>query len=405
MYFRLAWRNLWRNKRRTFITMGSIFFAVILSTLMMSFKEGSLKTMVDSMVGSFTGYAQIHQVGYWDDKTLDNSMSLTSELKSILDDTDGLTGHMARVESFALAPSSELTKGAMVVGVDAEKEQRFGELESRVVEGEFLNPNDKAVLMGVGLAEFLRLEVGDTLVLISQGYHGMSAAGKYPIKGLVKFGSPELSKQLVFLPLKESQWLYGLEEDMVTTLVLIPEDESRIGAEVKALRKKVSSDYEVMSWKDLNPELVKLLATERMEGYVFMFILYLVISFGIFGTVLMMLAERQHEFGVMVAVGMKRFKLSLVVLIEVVIISLLGAVAGVLGALPICWYYYLSPIRFGGEYKEMMEEYGMEPILGASIDPWISIEQAAVVGGISVIIALYPFFKVLRMNALESMRT
>lgn len=363
-----------------------------------------MNTMVNSMVGSYSGYAKLHQIGYWEDKTLDNSMMVSDELISILKNDAGLIDYIERIESYALAASKELTKGAIVAGVDTEKEKAHSKLNERVVLGEYLESDDKAVLVGTGLAEFLRIGVGDTLVLIGQGYHEISAAGKYAVKGLVKFGSPQLSKQLVFLPLAEAQWLYGLDR-MVTSLILLPEDRSEVVNLVSDLKMKVPADYETMSWEELNPELTNLLETERMEGYVFMFILYLVISFGIFGTVLMMLAERQHEFGVMVAVGMKRVNLAIVVLFEVIIISLLGAFAGILGAFPICAYYHWNPIRFGAEYKEIMEEYGMEAILQASIDPWISIQQAVVIGSISVFIGIYPFSRIVRMNALDAMRT
>jgi putative ABC transport system permease protein len=137
-----------------------------------------------------------------------------------------------------------------------------------------------------------------------------------------------------------------------------------------------------------------------------MFILYMVISFGIFGTVLMMMAERQHEFGVLVAVGMKRSKLALVVFLEVISISLLGALAGIAGAYPVIGYFFLNPIRFGGEEAgKMMEEYGMEPILQPSLDLNIFAKQALIVAAVASIIAIYPFISVLRLSAIKAMRS
>jgi putative ABC transport system permease protein len=128
-----------------------------------------------------------------------------------------------------------------------------------------------------------------------------------------------------------------------------------------------------------------MIETDRVEGYVFMFILYLVISFGIFGTMLMMLAERMHEFGVLVAVGMKRWRLAAVFWLEVVMLSLLGAALGMVGALPVVGWFYYFPITFGEgeEFAKMFEEYGMEPVMQASVDFGVFATQAAVVAMIT----------------------
>jgi putative ABC transport system permease protein len=405
LYLKLAWRNLWRNKRRTVITMASVFFAVIMATLMMSMKEGSYTNMTNSMVASYTGFIQIHAKGYWDSKSMDDSFVFNDSLKAVLDGNKKITGYVERIESFALSATRETTKGAMVVGTDPEAEKRMTHLDEHIDSGEYFLADDKAVLIGAGLAEYHKVKVGDTIVLLGQGYHGTNAAGKYPIKGIVKFGSPDLSKQLIMLPIKEAQRLYGTE-GTISNLVLLIDDASEATAIANQLRGEISPNLEVMAWPDLVPDLVDMIEADRVEGYIFMFILYMVISFGIFGTVLMMLAERKHEFGVLVAIGMKRAKLAFVVYLEVITISLLGAFVGIFGAYPVIGYFFLNPIRFGGEEAgKMMEEYGMEPILQPSLDVSIFIKQAAIVAIVASIIAIYPFISVLRLSAIKAMRS
>lgn len=404
MYLKLAWRNIWRNKRRTLITLASVFLAVILSTLMMSIKEGIYARMITAMIESYTGFVQIHKQGYWDEQTLDNSLEINDTLKTAIENTKGVKGFVPRIESFALAASRTTTKASLVVGIDPQKEIDFTNLKAQVSEGEYLNANDKEVLIGSGLSEYLNLGVGDTIVLMGQGYHGATAAGKYPIKGLVKFGNPDLSKQLVFLPMKEAQWLYGTG-DRYTNLVLLIENHDKAKTIDRRLSREIGDTYEVMHWEELTPDLKNMIETDRVEGYVFMFILYLVISFGLFGTTLMMLAERMHEFGVLIAVGMKRRALAMVVWLEVVILSLLGAFLGMLGAFPVCAYFHYSPIVFGEEMGKIYEEYGMEPVLQASIEPFVFIQQASVVAFIACIIAIYPLIRLLSLKAIKAMRT
>lgn len=404
MLLKLAWRNIWRNKRRTLITLASVFFAVILSTLMMSIKEGMYDKMIEGMVGAYTGYAQVHADGYWEDRSLDNAFRFDDEIGTAIAGTKGLQGYVPRIEHFALAASEEVTKGAMVVGVQPEAEKAHTALHERLVEGTYFTEDDKAAMIGSGLAEKLRLGVGDTIVLLGQGYHGASAAGKYPVKGIVKFGSPELSKQLVFLPMAAAQWLYDMD-GLYTSLVLLPDDIGKVSGPVERLQEQLGDAYEVMDWEELNPSLINMIETDRVEGYVFMFILYTVISFGLFGTMLMMLAERTREFGVLIAVGMRRMRLAVVVFLEVLMISIMGAFVGMAGAFPVCYYFYRNPIEFGEELTQMTEEYGMEAVLQASISPDVFVQQAAVVAFIAIVIAVYPFVKLIRMNVINAMRS
>lgn len=404
MRLKLAWKNIWRNKRRTLITLASVFLAVVLSILMMSMKQGIYNRMISSMIESFTGYAQVHSNGYWESKNLDDSFILNQGFEDSLTAVKGISGLVPRIEGFALSASENLTRGAMVIGVDPEKERLHTAMNQRVSQGEYLKTDDKSVLIGAGLAEYLKLKVGDTLVLLGQGYHGQNAAGKYPIKGLVKYGSPELSNQLIILPLKEAQWFYGAK-DRCTNLVLIIDNPKKAKKISLNIRSFISNNYEVMHWEELNPVLKEMIETDQKEGYVFMFILYLVISFGIFGTMLMMIAERMHEFGVMVAIGMKRIRLATIVWLEVVSISLLGAGLGILAAFPVCGYFYYYPIEFGDEFGKMFEEYGMEPVLQASIDPGVFVQQAFIVAIIATIIAIYPFVRILKLSAIKAMRS
>ncbi|MEZ4721053.1 MAG: FtsX-like permease family protein [Flavobacteriales bacterium] len=377
-----------------------------MATLMMSIKEGVYTNMTDSMVASYTGFVQIHAKGFWEEKTLDESFEFTDEVREAIESNRHVSGYVQRIESFALSATEHTTKGAMVVGTDPEAEKELTKMHDRVAEGEYLQPGDRAVMIGSGLAEYHDVTVGDTIVLLGMGYHGANAAGKYPIKGIVKFGSPDLSKQLVIMPIELAKQLYGMENNIVNVVLLL-DDASKAVSVAKDIQSKIGEQYEVMPWPELVPDLVDMIEADRAEGIVFMFILYMVISFGIFGTVLMMMAERRHEFGVLVAVGMKRVKLAFVVMLEVITIALFGAISGIFGAIPVISYFYFNPIRFdsGSEMAKTYEEYGMEAIIQSSLDPSIFIQQASIVALVAMAISIYPFISVLRISAIKAMRS
>lgn len=383
--------------------MAAVSVAVILSILMMSAKNGVYDNMIKSLIGDFTGFVQVHANDYWNDKTIDNSLDFNESIQTEIKNLNLIDGYSPRIENFALVVSDSTTKGAMVIGADPEKEKQYNSLNDRVTKGDYINADDKQIMVGDGLADYLKVDIGDTLVLLSQGYHGTSAAGKYAIKGIVKFGSPELSKQLIFLPIKEAQIFYSVE-NRYTNIILHLNDNDDAKLVTQQLKPKLGKDYEVMNWEELAPDLKNMIATDKVEGYVFMFILYMVISFGLFGTMLMMLSERKREFGVLVALGMKRLKLAIMVWLELIIISILGALSGCILAFPVCAYFYYNPIFLGGEMADIYEEYGIEAMLQFSINPAIFIQQGLIILMMSVIIGVFPFIKIQRLDANTQMR-
>lgn len=410
MLFKLAWRNIWRNKMRTSITMIGVLLAVVLSTLMMSFKEGIYSNMIKSMVSDFTGFAQIHDTSYVNNQLLENSIVLSDSLTQYLENHPDLKGYTPRLSYGALAykdnrdQPATLSKMAFVYGVDFEKEKESIQLNERVVEGNYFTSDQDGLLIGSGLAKRLKVTVNDSIILSSSGYQDVPSYGLYKVHGVVKFGSPELSNNLIILPLSEAQYMFNMEK-RCTDIILRLKDNERATEIVADINKSLGGIYLARDWEELNEDLLKLIATDKVEGYIFMFILYMVISFGLFGTMLMMLSERMREFGVLISIGMKRMKLSMVVWWELISISFLGAILGMALAFPVCAYFYYNPVRLGSEYSEMMEDYGMEAVIQSSLDPSIFLQQGIIVFIISAIIAMYPVVKLNRLNTQTAMRS
>jgi putative ABC transport system permease protein len=213
---KIAWRNLWRNKKRTFITVSSIFFGVIFSALMGSMQEGSYQKMIENVARFYAGHAQIQDKDYPDNQSLNNSFVPSDSLINYLNHTEGIEMVVPRLESFALASSGNQTEGVMVLGVNPEKEDQMTDLSDKVVEGKYFD-GPSQLLAGKELADNLGISAGDTLVMISQGLHGVSAFGKYSVVGLFSHPNPELNRQLVYLPLAEARYFYQAF-DHVTSL-------------------------------------------------------------------------------------------------------------------------------------------------------------------------------------------
>lgn len=403
---KLARRNIWRNKRRTIITATAIMFAVFFSIAMDSINRGIFDHMEQGMVKSFMGFAQIHSNGFWEDQTLDNAFIYDDEMKQLPSQYKEIQNFVPRLESFALASFKEGTKGVLVAGIDPEKENALTNLKGKITQGKYFSKNDSTVIIAEGLADYLSVAIGDTITLISSGYHGAPAGDNYIIKGFVKFGSPELNKQMVYLPLATAQDFYAAENlNLVTTLVVDTDRPNKIHQTVAKLSLDLDETYEVMSYEQLIPDLIQ--ARQMKEaGQTFMrFILYAIISFGIFGTILMMIKERQYEFGVLTAIGLRRSKLSLIVWLETVFIGFFGVLAGILISLPLVIGLSTNPVELTGDAAAAYVEMGVEPYIIASTAPEIFYNQAITVFFIVTLLAFYPLFKISKLKPVEAMRS
>ncbi len=400
---KLASRNVWRNRRRTLITAGSILFAVFFAVAISSISKGTWDHMIDSVVHYHFGYIQIHKKGYWNDRTIDN-VFMPHDVASKLKDLHKVDQLVPRLESFALASFEHATKGALVIGIDPSKEAKLTNPDSRVTEGAYLQPSDQGALIAEGLAEYLQVGVGDTLILISQGYHGINAAGKFPVRGLVHFGSPDLNKQLIYIGIKEAKWFYGTE-DQVTTLIVDIHDAEDLNGVMRHLRTSLdTAQYEVMDYKEMMPDLIQAREVDTASSQIILLVLYFIIGFGIFGTILMMLKEREYEFGILKAIGMRAGKLNLMLWLEIIFLGLIGCLAGILVSMPLVYYFNHNPIELTGSMAEAYEKFGVQPLLPASTDYTIFINQALVIFLMITILSIYPMFKLAWLKPVEAMR-
>jgi ABC-type lipoprotein release transport system permease subunit len=399
---KLAWRNIWRNKRRTLITVASIFFGVLLSAYMTSMQEGSYDKMVEIVVKFYSGYMQVHQEEYWENKSINNSFDYDQVLIDKLRNHPEVDFVIPRLESFGLASSGELTRGTAIFGIVPELENQLTGIAGKIVSGKYLQPNDDGVVIGAGLAKYLNLQLNDTLVIVTQGYHGVSAAGKFPVKGLIKHVSPELNKTIIYMELKTCQSFLGADNKL-TSLVVNVADNMAMNHTLKNLKSEIHSPYSVMSWEEMQPEVVQQIESDRAGGVVMKLVLYIIIAFGILGTIMMMIAERRREFGVMISIGMQKSKLAVILFFETLFIGLLGITSGIGVSLPLLFIQAKNPIPLTGETAKLMEDFGFEPYMFFSTAPEVFWQQAISVFAMTLIIGIYPIVVSLRIKEMKAL--
>ncbi len=401
----LAWRNLWRNKRRTIITAASVVFAVFFSILMRGFHIGTWNHLIDGVLRSYTGYVQIHARGFWDNRTLDYVLNQNDTLIHKVENHKSIVNNLIpRFESFALASYHQKIKGVIVTGIDPEQEKFFTRLSEKLELGHYLNDSDKSVLVSKRLADFLKISVGDSLVLISQGYQGATASGLFAVKGVVKLPSPEFDNQMIFMSIQVAQELYSAQGKITSWIVDIKDSEKmkKVAKEIKELLP--AQEYEVMTWQEMLLELYQQYVSDEGGAVIMLAILYLIVGFGIFGTAMMMINERRYELAIMIALGMQRWRTGILLSTELFFISIIGLVGGVLISLPVLYYFHLHPITFTGQMAEAYKAFGMEPIMTVAWKTNYIIHQVENVFIITVLVLIYPVYSVFRLNIIKALK-
>lgn len=403
MIVKLVWRNLWRNSRRTLITMASIAFAVLFAILMQSFQDGVFNNLIKNVVNYYSGYIQVHQKGYWSEQVLDNSFITDETLIAALRKNKAVTEIVPRLETFVLASNKNTTKGCMLIGTDTEKENNLTLLKNKLIKGSYFENNEEVVLLSEGLAKRLELEVNDTIVLYGQGYQDVMAAGKYKINGILRLASPEMNDTFVYLPLKACQYFLSAD-NRLTTISLGIDNPKHLEKLRKELGNSINNQYEVMSWQELMPDIANHIKADGFSFYIFSGILYLIIGFGLFGTVMMMTVERKFEFGMLIAIGMKKSKLRTILLSETLLITFWGVLLGILISLPLVFYLNENPIRLSGNLAKTYEQFGFEPIFPTEVNTAIFIIQSLIVLLMAVCIGLYPLWFVSGLDPVKAMK-
>lgn len=404
IYIKLAWRNIWRNKRRTIITVSAIIFAVMIAIIMQSVNRGSYEVMIDRIVSFNTGYIQVQDFRYDEESSLDNSFWYDEELRNRILNADSRIERMApRIETFMLAANHMSTRGSVVFGKNPQKEKQFNDIENYLTEGRLFEMNEQAVVLARGLAERLQLGVADTLVLIGQGRFGMSASGLFEIVGIMDHPVRQLNNNGVFMALDTAQYLLSAE-GFITGLMIAPQHERQTNSVASSLKNELDNEeLAVYTWPELIPEILELMEMDLATPRLLTFVLYVVIGFGFLGTILTMTLERMREFGVLLSVGMQRFKLSMVLFIETILISIIGVMIGIF----IAWLILvmIDPINLSGEAAQAVMDMGYDPIIPMSFAPDQFYRQGLFVFLVAVAVFMFPLVKISRFNILDAARS
>ncbi|MBE0644151.1 MAG: ABC transporter permease [Bacteroidetes bacterium] len=401
----LAWRNLWRNRRRTLITITAVVFATWFSIAMRGIQLGTYDDNISYALNLFSGYVQLQQPDYRDNPSLQKSFRMDERIIRSLDNDARVKGYAPRVYADGLISFRDNSQGAAIFGISPQVERKVTRLSDKIREGRMV-ASDSAmeIVMGQTMLENLHAKIGDEIVVLAQGYDGALGNMKYRIVGSIRTGMQDFDRSGVFIGIVALQELVSMQNKVSVIAVSLNDlhDVDAFTEEMNAVLD--TAQVRALGWEEVMPDLKQSIDLDNYSGMLFLGILLVVVAFGILNTVLMSVTERFKEFGILLSVGMPQGRLVTLVLIETIFITLLGILVGNLLGLAVNWYLAVNPIVFSGDYASMMEEYGWLPQMKSIVRASSFLNTSFSVLLISLLSALYPLYRVHALEPLKGIR-
>ena len=358
---RLAWRNLWRNHRRTLIMLAAITLGVWAMIFMTALMRGMVTQMIDDGISALPGHVQVHHPDYRDDPSIVNLIPISDSELSARFENAGFAKWATRVRVPAVITSEYESRGLTLIGIDPASERDLTFVDYDAVEGRFLESvDDSGVVIGKKLATTLNTEIGKRIVLMSQDPDNDIADRGFRVVGLFEANIKSFEENYLFAGKTTVQKMLGIG-DQVSELVVVGADYRDVDAEFEKVSQLVDGDIEVKRWFELDPYLGTMLNV--MDGFVLVWIIviFLALSFGLVNTLAMAVFERVREIGLMLALGMKPVN----ILGQIVVESLLLLAIGLAMGSSLAWAT-VQPIKDGIDVSivsEGMDMWGMSSVL------------------------------------------
>ena len=394
---KLAWRSIWRNKRRTLITLSSIALGLALTLFFVAVGDGVYFKMVEEAVRIQGGHLSLQHPDYLDAPAVDLLVDLDN-LRTPIERLPGVGRTKTMVLGQGLVKSGSGAVGVGVMGVEPSREQGSSPLAKKVVAGGYLEDSDaQAIYIGKELARQLKLAVGKKLVLSANNVSGEVVEELLRVKGIFALGAPEVDGYLIQVPIGLARRLFGLGPGQASRLGVVVDDPDRL-EEVRAAIQKLAAGKRmaVLRWEEFLPDLASWIQLDKGSNYVFNGLLGVVILFTIFNTILMSVLERQREFAVLLALGTPPRFLEGQILLETALVGALGSLLGALLGGGLAYWVEKVGIDTGRFIQEgtTVSGFVMDTVIHARVTGGLILTLGCAVFLMTMLLGLYPMRRV-----------
>lgn len=408
MLTKIAWRNLWRNKRRTLIVLSSLIVGAIVLLLNLAFGEGMVQQMLKNQIKYHTTHIQIHRNGFNDDKQIQEYVPNGRKIERIISETSGIKAYSKRSIVFGLISSASSSSGVAIIGVEPENESKITKIKENIIEGSYFSDKLNEIVIGWKLAEKLDVKVGSKIVAFAVDINGTKSQVLFRVAGIYRSSSSNFDRTYVYIPLTKAQEFLSLG-DKYSEIAMILDDPDQSKTIQSNINKKISDEglnlkqFEVMTYQDLLPLVMMYIDIYDQMIVYFYVIIGVAVLFGIINTMLMSVFERIQEFGVLMSIGMSKTRIFLMVMSEAFMLGLAGSVVGIGIGLILNAILMKTGIDFSF-YSESLLSMGLDTViypvfsLKEAFYSFLTMPIATVVG------AVYPAIKAIRLKPTDAMR-
>lgn len=407
MLLSLAWRNLRRNRRRTILTLTTVIVGCGMIIFNNALFYGATVAMVEDAVSLNSGHLQIFDKNFHESKSLEYSFVPEKNLLSCLEDLRRkgvIAGFTPRIEAPCIISSGNATEGGIAQSIEPQTAESVISIHKNILPGgsPFSIQHNECVMLGAALAENLGVSVGSPVNIVSQALDGTIAAGRFNISGLVKTGNPVYDATIILLPHSLAQEMFAMQENISSIVVRLPKgtDERKV-AEIIS---RSSPTLEIARWEKLIPEIVQFVVLDRVAGYIFSFILFIVVAFTVLNTIQMSVFERTKEFGVLLSLGTSRGKVFWMIMAESLLITALGVGAGIVLGLGVSAFVERHPF----DYSRFAAEFAVWGVYTTVYPAVATLKNVIVTAALTFVLcglfSLFPAIRAMKLEPVEAMR-
>lgn len=403
MLLALAWKNIWRNKKRSLIVIIAITFGLWGGLLSGAIMMGMSDSMIESAINRDLSHIQIHKPEYDRDKLIKNYIPNSGEVISKLEQSEAVKAISPRTLIYGMAASPASSFGVKIVGIDPQKAMQVTSIHEKIVAGDYFKSDRKnQIVIGQKLAKRLNLKIRSKVVL---SFEGMEEDIKYlacRVTGIYKTESGQFDETHVYL--RQTDIFRILESKPVYHEIAILLNSTESIKPFTTQLKNEFSNLQIQSWNELAPDLDFLSLTMQNFTYLFVAIILFALLFGITNTMLMSVMDRIRELGVLIAIGMKKFKVFFMILLETVFLSLTGGALGIIiGSLSIS-YFNFSGINLSA-FSASLESFGSSSMLYPFLPTVMYLMLTIMIVVAANFAALLPAWKATHLQPSEAIRT
>ncbi|MBC7539441.1 MAG: ABC transporter permease [Bacteriovorax sp.] len=407
LILKIAFRNIFRQRRRSAFTILTMVGGFVLFSLALSISEGTYATVIEKFTKSYTGHLQIHKKGYFDKPSLYKSLTDYDSLNEQLKKIPGAKSWTPRAYSAALASKDKKTAISRIIGISPEQESRTTSIKNKIKEGRYLKESSTIsndVIVGAGLAETLKLKLGDDIVLVGQGADGSISNDIFKVVGILKGDVYSMDRNYCYMDLKMAQKFLSLDNSFHELTIVLADykkaDETAILLNQNLVNANIS-ELEVLPWPVVEKQFYNTMVFEKRGMRICLIVIVIIVAIGVLNTVLMTILERTTEYGVLRALGTRPIMLFWMILLESAGLAIISIIIGFILSFTINYWVsihgidYPTPIDIGGFSITTM--YGL-------IYPGAFIVPAIVTFFTALIVSIFPAVRAMKIIPVEAMR-